>query len=79
MDSVDACFDGREPRSSYDTSIPRFTWWLRTGSEEWVVRQFDAPRQISSAEVYWFDDTGHGGCRGKVSVNGIDRFSGGGA
>jgi hypothetical protein len=62
-DSVAACFDGHEPRHSYDTSIPRFTWWPRTGSAEWVIRQFDAPRPVSSAEVYWFDDTGHGGCR----------------
>jgi hypothetical protein len=63
MDSVEACFDGKEPRSSYDTSIPRFTWWPRTGSQEWVVRQFDAPRTVAAVEVYWFDDTGHGGCR----------------
>jgi hypothetical protein len=28
-----------------------------------VQYDFDTPRKISAADVYWFDDTGHGQCR----------------
>jgi hypothetical protein len=62
-DSVEACFDGKEPRSSNDGSIPRFTWWPCKGSTEWVVRLFEKPTPVSQASLYWFDDTGSGGCR----------------
>jgi hypothetical protein len=62
-DSIEACFDGKEPKSSNDQSLPRFTWWPRTGSTEWVVNQFPDARRVSSAGVYWFDDSGNGGCR----------------
>lgn len=63
MDSVEACFDGREPKASNDAGIPRFTWWPHVGSKEWVVRQFASPQTVTAAEVYWFDDTGSGSCR----------------
>ncbi|HWH68174.1 MAG TPA: beta-L-arabinofuranosidase domain-containing protein, partial [Candidatus Sulfotelmatobacter sp.] len=63
LDSVAACFDGREPKSSDDGSIPRFTWWDHRGTSEWVVRTFEKPTQVSAASVYWFDDTGSGSCR----------------
>ena len=62
-DSVEACFDGQLPKSSHDHAIPRLTWWDHKGTAEWVERIFDKPTQFSSAEVYWFDDTGRGGCR----------------
>ena len=62
-DSVEACFDGKEPQSSHDQSIPRFTWWDHKGSAEWVVRPFSQPRRVSAVSVYWFDDTGAGECR----------------
>ncbi|MGE0481428.1 MAG: beta-L-arabinofuranosidase domain-containing protein [Phycisphaerae bacterium] len=60
-DTVDALCDGVEPQSSHDASIPRFTWWPRRGSQEWVQYDFRAPRTISAVAVYWFDDTGQGG------------------
>lgn len=63
LDTVDACFDGREPEASNDNSLPRFTWWPRNGTAEWVVRQFEKPLTVSSARVYWYDDTGSGRCR----------------
>ena len=63
MDSPEACFDGKEPRSSNDQSIPRFTWWDHKGSTEWIMRPFEKPTRVSAAAVYWFDDTGNGGCR----------------
>jgi len=62
-DSVDACFDGREPRHSGDESLPRFTWWDHRGTTEWVERRFEKPVTLRRAAVYWFDDTGRGQCR----------------
>ncbi|MGQ9575452.1 MAG: beta-L-arabinofuranosidase domain-containing protein [Thermoguttaceae bacterium] len=62
-DTVDALSDGLLPRSSGDQSIPRFTWWPRRGTSEWVSWQFDQPKTVSEVEVYWFDDTGRGHCR----------------
>ena len=63
LDSIGACFDGKEPKKSSDHGIPRFTWWDHKGSGEWVVRTFDKPTAVSAASVYWFDDTGAGSCR----------------
>lgn len=62
-DSVEALCDGIEPVSSNDHDLPRFTWWPRTGSAEWVQYDFAAPRKVSGMAVYWFDDTGAGSCR----------------
>jgi hypothetical protein len=63
-DSAEALNDGREPQSSGDTTIPRFTWWDHKGGEEWVQYDFDAPRKLSKSSVYWFDDrAAGGGCR----------------
>lgn len=62
-DSIGACFDGVEPKSSGDHGIPRFTWWDHRGTTEWVERRFDQPRQVRRVSVYWFDDTGRGQCR----------------
>jgi DUF1680 family protein len=62
-DTVAAMNDGVVPKSSNDLGIPRFTWWDHKGSDEWVEYRFEKPRKISGVEVYWFDDTGKGGCR----------------
>jgi hypothetical protein len=62
-DTVMALSDGLEPKNSNDHSIPRFTWWPRRGTSEWVTCEFDKPRKVSGVEVYWFDDTGAGQCR----------------
>jgi hypothetical protein len=62
-DTVAALGDGLVPRNSGDRSIPRFTWWDHKGTLEWVQYDFDQPRSISGAAVYFFDDTGAGGCR----------------
>jgi hypothetical protein len=63
LDSLLALNDGKLPRSSSDTTIPRMTWWDHKGTTEWVSYRFPRKRTFSSAEVYWFDDSGTGGCR----------------
>jgi hypothetical protein len=55
--------DGVEPSNSNDQSIPRFTWWPHQGTVEWIQYDFGKPLGVSSALVYWFDDTGGGSCR----------------
>ncbi len=40
-----------------------FDWWPKKGSTEWVQYAFDKPSTISTADAYWFDDTGHGEVR----------------
>ncbi|RZQ60960.1 beta-L-arabinofuranosidase domain-containing protein [Amycolatopsis suaedae] len=62
-DSYEAVNDGRTPAGSGDQSIPRFTWWDRRGSTEWIQWDLREPRTIGQAAVYWFDDTGVGQCR----------------
>jgi len=62
-DSSRAINDGLSPSSSNDHSVPRFTWWDHKGTQEWVSLTFKKPQRISCVEVYWFDDTGRGGCR----------------
>jgi hypothetical protein len=62
-DSVQALADSREPASSHDQSIPRFTWWDHRGTTEWVQYDFDDPATVSAVEVYWFEDAPRGECR----------------
>jgi hypothetical protein len=62
-DTVEALIDGQEPKNSNDHTIPRFTWWPRRGSTEWVQQDFKSPRRVSAVDVYWFDDSGGGNCR----------------
>ncbi|HRZ36286.1 MAG TPA: glycoside hydrolase family 127 protein [Candidatus Paceibacterota bacterium] len=61
-DTVFALKDDVAPKHSNDQGIPRFTWWDHKGTTEWVQYDFDAERQVSGVEVYWFDDTPGGGC-----------------
>ncbi len=62
-DTPTALNDLREPGSSHDTDIPRFTWWPRKGTREWVQYEFDKEITASKAAVYWYDDAPEGGCR----------------
>ena len=55
--------DQAEPESSEDASNTYFHWWPRKGTTEWVDYTFEKSAAVSEAEVYWFDDTGHGECR----------------
>ena len=62
-DSLEAPDSGRVPESSADTSIPRFTWWDRRGTTEWISYDLRSVRELSQASAYWYDDTGSGQCR----------------
>lgn len=62
-DSVAAVNDQAEPANSNDHSIPRLTWWDHKGTAEWLQYDFEKPTKVCAVEVYWFDDTGRGGCR----------------
>jgi uncharacterized protein len=55
--------DQQNPRTSDDHNVPFFHWWPKKGTAEWVEFEFDKPEEISSVQVYWFDDTGIGECR----------------
>lgn len=61
--ALHAVNDGIVPKKSNDLAVPRFTWWGRSGSTEWVQYKFRHPTKLSSAQVFWFDDTGTGLCR----------------
>ena len=61
-DTLTALHDEWVPANSNDPSIPRFTWWDRRGTTEWVQYEFEHPRKLNGVEVYWFDDTPSGGC-----------------
>jgi DUF1680 family protein len=62
-DTLTALNDGVLPKSSKDHGLPRMTWWDHRCGTEWVAYQLPAARRLSSAAVYWFDDTGIGRCR----------------
>jgi hypothetical protein len=55
--------DQWDPDDSSDRSKPYLHWWPTKGTLEWVQYDFVAPARVSEAEVYWYDDTGRGGCR----------------
>jgi hypothetical protein len=62
-DTVEALGDGEQPRHSNDHDVPRMTWWPHKGTTEWVQYDFSQPTKVSGVSVYWFDDTGVGGCQ----------------
>jgi hypothetical protein len=53
--------DRRLPSSSADTTIPRHTFWPRTGSVETIEYAWSEPVTLDGASVYFFDDTAVGG------------------
>jgi hypothetical protein len=59
-DSLEAPGSNPVPESSADTSIPRFTWWDRRGTTEWIEYDLRAEQELSQVSAYWFDD---GQCR----------------
>jgi DUF1680 family protein len=51
------------PESSIDHEAPFYHCWPHKGTTEWMQYDFPKEAEISSVEVYWFDDTGIGECR----------------
>ena len=62
-DTPTALNDNVRPKASSDPDLPRLTWWDHRGTKEWVAYEFAKPKRIAKAAVYWFDDSGKGGCR----------------
>jgi hypothetical protein len=62
-ESLAALVDGMVPATSDDQSIPRMTFWPHKGTTETVALEFGRERMVRGVEVFWFDDTGKGGCR----------------
>ena len=55
-DTVSAMNDGVTPKNSSDETRRRFTWWDHKGTDEWAQYDFDQPRRVGAASVYWWDD-----------------------
>ena len=58
--SLRAVNDRVLPASSSEIS---FDWWPHLGTEEWLAYTWERPIDTGGVEVYWFDDTGTGGCK----------------
>lgn len=52
-----------DPLNSNDRTALYFHWFPKQGTVEWVQYDFAAATSVSDVSVYWFDDTGEGGCR----------------
>jgi DUF1680 family protein len=61
--------DQMEPQNSNDHSFSYYHYWPHKGTAEWLQMDFDKQYEISSVEVYFFDDTGQGECRIPQSWN----------
>ena len=61
--SIQGLNEQYEPTDSNDHTAIYFHWWPKKGSTEWVQYEFPAETTVSETSVYWFDDTGQGGCR----------------
>ena len=62
-ESLKAVLEERDPDSSSDGSLPRFTFWPHRGTDEWIQFGFETVRSVSGVSVYWYDDEGHGSTR----------------
>ena len=55
--------DQETPKSSNDHDNIYYHWWPKKDTLQWVQYSFAKPTAVSSAKVYWFDDSPWGGCR----------------
>ncbi|HQK94778.1 MAG TPA: glycoside hydrolase family 127 protein [Armatimonadota bacterium] len=60
-DTLSALNDQLPPAHSADDTVPRFSWWDHRGTQEWVQYDFREPECVAGVEVYWLDDSRHGG------------------
>ena len=57
-DDVYAVADGKQPKTSHDTSIPRWTSWSQKGKEQWLEIKLKSEQDVEAVSVYWYDDKG---------------------
>ncbi len=62
-DTLRGVLDKTLPKKSNDKSQPKHTFWPRKGTREWMQVSFREPQKLRSVSVYWYDDSGRGGCR----------------
>lgn len=55
-DDISAVYDGVDPISSADESSTYFRFRPPEGRPAWVEYEFEKPKEVSSAQVYWVDD-----------------------
>ncbi|MCA8948187.1 MAG: glycoside hydrolase family 127 protein [Planctomycetes bacterium] len=55
--------DGFVPQRSGDTPRENAHFWPHEGGTEWAAYRWQQPQRLAGCRVFWFDDTGHGGCR----------------
>ena len=60
--ALSALNDRLLPKNAEDKSVPYYHWWPKQGSTEWLQYDLPARTKISSASVYWYDDSPWGGC-----------------
>ncbi len=61
--SLDAIKDQIVPKRSSDSSARQLDFWPHKGTTEWIQFEWEDKHELSNVKVYWFDDSGHGGCR----------------
>lgn len=57
-DDIYAIADGKLPKNSGDSSIPRWTSWPQKGKEQQIEIKLKKEQKIESVSVYWYDDKG---------------------
>ena len=57
-DDETAVADGKEPKHSFDGSIPRWTSWPKLGEKQQVELKLKRAQKVESISVYWYDDNG---------------------
>jgi DUF1680 family protein len=53
---IGALTDGKEPATSADAKLPRWTSYPHRNKEQVITIDFDKPRKVTQFQVYWVDD-----------------------
>ena len=61
--SLEAIKDQSIPANSADSSNRQLDFWPHKNVTEWLKFEWPEQHKISSVKIYWFDDTGRGGCK----------------
>ena len=71
-DTADALRMRTQPKSSADTSIPRWTSWPQKGKAQWCEIDLGKPSTIKSFSIYFYDDQGGVQVPGKWHLESLD-------